>query len=197
MMPPKMAIQTIHVRGGTRNSPPLFGCFSSSLNLLSSAMLQKFGRAKPNTAGTVPQPADLNPFPSPLQAARRLRRELKALGNSHPFQPKHFTERCLGEHQLMAFPTRNLLVHEEILQFHRRTHADWLNAIARSPMTQSDLWPNEISIECFPLFAPFWRFSVSGLETNDFPGQLEILELNLSFPALQSDAGFVSHKLRR
>src|SRR5882724_12490895 len=39
MMPPKMAIQTIQVRGGTRNSPPFLGFLSSSFDLLSSGIL--------------------------------------------------------------------------------------------------------------------------------------------------------------
>src|SRR5713101_1931103 len=39
MMPPKIAIQTIQVRGGTRNSPPFLGRLSSSLCLLSFAIV--------------------------------------------------------------------------------------------------------------------------------------------------------------
>src|SRR5437660_5645046 len=43
MIPPKMAIHTIQVRGGTRNSPPFFGFLSSSFDLFSSGILFTIG----------------------------------------------------------------------------------------------------------------------------------------------------------
>ena len=45
MMPPKIAIQTTQVRGGTLNSPPFLEFFSSSLCLFSSD-IYVFGCAK-------------------------------------------------------------------------------------------------------------------------------------------------------
>src|SRR5205823_2829959 len=45
-MPPKMAIHTTHVRGGTRKSPPFLAFLSSSLYLLSSDIIKHLLGAK-------------------------------------------------------------------------------------------------------------------------------------------------------
>ena len=44
-MPPKIAIQTTHVRGGTLNSPPFLEFLSSPLDLLSSGILNRLRQA--------------------------------------------------------------------------------------------------------------------------------------------------------
>src|SRR5262249_13882096 len=66
-IPPNIAIQTTHVRGGTLNSPFFLGVFSSSLYLLSSDILNSEIPAAPSYH-VQPQPAnwDLSRFDSIL-----------------------------------------------------------------------------------------------------------------------------------
>src|SRR5438094_9219755 len=104
MMPPKMAIQTIQVRGGTLNSPPFLGLFSSSLDLLSSGIfyfswtkltwshLGRNARFKPRPrwmAGYVPlHHGDLQPFPLPMQAVFCRPGKLELFRNPMSFDPE-------------------------------------------------------------------------------------------------------------
>src|SRR5258708_36455937 len=79
MMPPKIAIQAIQVRGGTLNSPFL-EFFSSSLFLLSSAILYLVAPKLPS----IPQCRnrlnnyELSPLPRPMQAANGFFCKLKS-----------------------------------------------------------------------------------------------------------------------
>src|SRR5271157_1102451 len=90
IIPPKMAIQTIQVRGGTLNSPRLEFLSSSLLNLLSSGILtasltvaQSY-HAQPKAAMS-----QLNPLPPPLQAVFGRGCKLKPFRNPQTLYPEN------------------------------------------------------------------------------------------------------------
>src|ERR1051325_2441799 len=143
MMPPKMAIHTIHVRGGTRNSPPFF---PSSLFRLSSAMCS-YNWAPCYHEPSITATQDLAALPLPNQASLRPRPDLKALADALVFHPKHLTFCRCAHHQFMPPLARNFLVCEPILQFHGAAHPDWPEAVARFPVAQYNLRANFVRIE--------------------------------------------------
>src|SRR5258705_5296852 len=115
MIPPKIAIHTIQVRGGTRNSPHFLGAFSSSLCLFSSGI---FCNGCANLAClALGRNAQLNPLPTPLQATNRRWCKLESFRNPHSFHPKYFSALGSRHDQLMAAAPLDLLIGEKVLQF--------------------------------------------------------------------------------
>src|SRR5437588_3360636 len=88
IIPPKIAIQTIQVRGGTLNSPPFLEFLSSSLYLLSSDILRNPIAPKLSIITPRPQPLALNPLPRPKQAANGPVCKLKLFRNSQSLDPE-------------------------------------------------------------------------------------------------------------
>src|SRR6266478_666763 len=111
MMPPKMAIQTIQVRGGTLNSPPFLGFFSSSLCLLSSDIMYPVAAKLPSSPHSR-NLHELKPSPHPMQAAIGGFSKLKPFRNPQALYPKRFASGSCGHHQFAAVLSRNLLIHE-------------------------------------------------------------------------------------
>jgi len=86
----------------------------------------------------------------PDQATFRSRCQLERLANPQPFHPEDHAGRVRCHGQLAPSRAGNLLVHEPILKFHRRPHADGLKTVARTPMSQRDFTANPVRIEKFP-----------------------------------------------
>lgn len=63
-------------------------------------------------------------------------RQLEPFRYSQIFDPKNLAVGGFGQDDPMALFPRNLLIHKDILQFHRRRHADGLEPISGPPMAQ-------------------------------------------------------------
>src|SRR5436190_1245960 len=122
MIPPKIAIHTTHVRGGTLNSPPFLAFLSSSLFLLSSDMLKKTGCASVTSLGGS-RNDELIPSPAPLQETFCLRIQPKSFRNPQFLHPKDLSSGRRSNNKLLSCLFWNLLIHKKILNFDRFFHA--------------------------------------------------------------------------
>ena len=85
----------------------------------------------------------------PNQTALRLRGQLETFANPQAFNPKNPTRLRRRDHQLATAEAWNSLVHEPILKFQRRLHADGLKTVARKPVAQRDLFTNLLCVKKF------------------------------------------------
>src|SRR5205823_4960454 len=142
-------IQSSQVRGGTRISVPFLSFLPLSL-CLSSAMSK-------NSRGTLTRLTSsrnhgLPNQPTPFQQINRPIVELETFPDAHPFHPEQLPRRRRSDNQLMALSAGNLPIHEQILQFDRRFHADRLKAVPCPPMAKHDRRSDPFRVE---ILAPF------------------------------------------
>ena len=83
----------------------------------------------------------------PDQTALRLRGQLEMPTNPQVFHPKNPARLRRCDHQLVAACARNSLIHEPILKFQRRLHADGLKTVARTPVAQRDVSANRVCVK--------------------------------------------------
>ena len=88
-------------------------------------------------------------MPPPNQAALRLCRQFELLAYPPAFHPENPAGLSDRDDQFTAARPGNFLIHEPILKFQRRPHPDGLKSVARTPMTQCDLFANPVRVEKF------------------------------------------------
>src|SRR5712672_3014596 len=106
---------------------------------------------------------ELIPLPLPLQAAFCGFCKLESFRDSQPFHPKNVPFFGFLNNKFMTEGARNLLIHEEILQFYRGGHADGLKAVACDPVPENHLRTDPFGVKIFYPRPVFWQ-------TNPCPG---------------------------
>ena len=92
-----------------------------------------------------------------MQAANRAFRQLISFRNPQPFDPKNASVGSNRDDQAMALGPLDFGICEQILQFYRRFHTDWLKPITRVPMADKDSASNPAGIELFGTGLAFGR----------------------------------------
>src|ERR1041385_958888 len=87
--------------------------------------------------------------PFPLQDAFRSGRDLESLADAQTFHPENLAGFIRPDDEPTPLLTRDLLVHEQILQLHRAGHPNGLKPISSAPVTQHDASADGIRVEEF------------------------------------------------